>query len=260
MCDALSRVYAEPRLNVESRARTGDVTFNYCQMKDIGLGYGRYGIGVRLVYRESNFALQTFPVQGRGEAIVDNVVSPLGPRRGITMSSGRSYAVKVNDGYEHFVLVIDPRALSAKLSALTGTAVEYPLIFQPVQEHLHSAARALRDHFFFLVDRLSTSAVSLPEFVLDEFEQTIMVMFLQANRHNYSHLLETEAPDASLSQVRLAEDYIDANAQRTVTLEELADLTKVSALSLYGAFKRCRGYSLPAFLAQARSKRKAPLE
>jgi AraC-binding-like domain len=258
LCDALARVYAKPRLNVESRAKTGDVTFNYCQMKDIGLGYSKYGIGVRLTYRESNFTLQTFPVQGRGEAIVDDVVSPLCPRRGLTMSSGRSFAVKVNDGYEHFVLVIDPRALADKLSALTGTAVEDPLTFHPVQDHLQPAAKALRDHFFFLVDRLSASTVSLPEFVLDEFEQTLIVMFLQANRHNYSHLLEAEVPYASLSQVRLAEEYIEANAQRAVTLEELADLTKVSALSLFGAFKRYCGYSLPAFLAQTRSKRKAP--
>ena len=258
LCDALARVYAKPSLNVESRTKTGDVTFNYCQMNDIGLGYAQYGIGVRLMYRESNFTLQTFPVRGCGQAKIDGVVNPLGPRRGLTMSSGRSFAVKVNDGYEHFVLVIDPRALIDKLAALTGTAVEQPLNFHPVQDPRRPAAKALHDHFFFLVDGLSVSAASLPKFVLDEFEQTLIVMFLQANRHNYSDLLEAEAPDISLPQVRLAEDYIEANARRAITLEELADITKVSALSLFGAFKRRRGYSLPAFLAQARAKRKTP--
>ena len=77
MCDALSRVYAKPTLHLKGRTRKGDVKFNYCQMKDIGLGYAQYGIGVRSVYLESSFTLQTFPVRGYGEAIVDNIVSSL---------------------------------------------------------------------------------------------------------------------------------------------------------------------------------------
>ena len=256
MCDALSRVYAKPTLHLEGRTRKGDVKFNYCQMKDIGLGYAQYGIGVRLVYLESSFTLQTFPVRGYGEAIVDDIVSPLRPRHGVTMSSGRSFAVKVNDGYEHFVLVMNTRALAAKLSALTGAAIRYPLSFDPLHNNGHAGANALRNHFFFLVDQQSASAVSLPEFALAEYEQALMVMFLYANRHNYSHLLETQPPDSALSQIRHAEAYIDANAHRAITLEELAEVTGVSALSLFRSFRRHRGYSPLAFLSQVRSQSK----
>jgi len=83
-----------------------------------------------------------------------------------------------------------------------------------------------------------------------------MVMFLYANRHNYSHLLEAQPPDSALSQIRHAEAYIDANAHRAITLEELAEVTGVSALSLFRSFKRHRGYSPLAFLSQVRSQSK----
>ena len=50
MCDALSRVYAKPTLHPKSRTKRGDVKFNCCQMKDIGLGYAQYGIGGEVSY------------------------------------------------------------------------------------------------------------------------------------------------------------------------------------------------------------------
>jgi AraC-like DNA-binding protein len=53
----------------------------------------------------------------------------------------------------------------------------------------------------------------------------------------------------------LAEEYIVANAQRDIRLEELADVTGVSILSLFAAFKKYRGYTPLEFIALARSRR-----
>jgi transcriptional regulator GlxA family with amidase domain len=66
--------------------------------------------------------------------------------------------------------------------------------------------------------------------------------------------LEQEAADAAPWQVRQAEEYIEANAGRAVTLEELAEATGVSTLSLFRTFKRSRGYSPLEFAERVRSK------
>ena len=82
-----------------------------------------------------------------------------------------------------------------------------------------------------------------------------MTLMLCGHRHNYSYLLDEEVPDAAPRQVRLAEEYIEANAERGVTLEELAEVTGVSAFGLFGAFRKFRGYSPLEFVAQVRSGR-----
>lgn len=257
MCDALARVYAEPSLSLERRAKNGTATLNYCQMSNIGLGYSKYGLGVNLAYHGSALTLQTFPVRGTGQAIINNVPSPVGPGRGIIVSAGVNYAVRIHAGYEHFVLVINTDALTNKLAALTGSSINRPLRFCSTGDDERPGAKSLRDHFLFLVDRMSAAAGMLPELVLAEFEQVLIVMFLHANRHNYSQLLEQTPPDAALRQVRQAEEYIEANAHRPISLEELAQLTGVSMFSLFSAFKKHRGYSPLQFLSQARSRRRA---
>jgi len=162
------------------------------------------------------------------------------------------FAIKLNANYEHFVLVMNAPALADKLAALSGAAIKYPLSFDPVPDDRTPAAKALREHFFFLVDQLSTSAASLPKFVLTEFEQTLIVMFLHASRHNYSHLMEQSALDAAPWQVRRAEEYIEASWQQAITLEDLCDISGVGARDLSQSFKRSRGYSFMEFADQRR--------
>ena len=237
MCDALSRVYAKPKLSLEGHGPEGDATLNYCQMKDIGLGYSKYGIGAQLAYRESNFTLQTFPVRGQGEAMVNDLAIQVAPGRGMIVSAGTSYSVKFNAGYEHLILLLDTSALTDELIALTGITASRPLRFHATGDEARPAAKSLRDHFSFLVETMSTAVEPPAKWVLAEFEQTLMVMFLHANRHNYSHLLEQAPADSAPWQVRRAEAYIEANWQLAITLEDLAE---VSGMALSRCFGRSR--------------------
>jgi AraC-like DNA-binding protein len=221
-------------------------------MKNIALGYTKYGIRMGLTYPESRLTLQTFPVRGRGETQVDRIVSALNPQRGMTVTPGMSFAVKLNANYEHYLLVLDTRALANKLTAMTGVAINRPLRFDPVRDDTRPAARALRNHFLFLVDQVGTATGPLPKMVRDEFEQMLMVMCLHANRHNYDHLLKQAPPDIAPRQVRQAEEYIEANWQRAITLETLAEVTGVSAFGLFRSFRKSRGYSPLEFLRQVR--------
>ena len=69
-----------------------------------------------------------------------------------------------------------------------------------------------------------------------------------------SSLLEQNATDAAPWQVKRAEEYIAENAHRAISLEELADVTGVSAFSLFAAFRKHRGYSPREFVTRVRAK------
>lgn len=255
LCAALSRIYAEPKLSLDRGARRIDVAINHLQLNDIGVGYTKYGKGMAAAYPENNFALQVFPIRGLGKLTIGEAGNPLDQYHGSTVSPGTSFAIRFDIDYEHLVLVIRTTALTNKLSALTGASIKCPLCFNQAQDYRQPASKALRNHIFFLADKLNVPAVPLPKLAVTEFEQTLIVMFLHANRHNYSHLLERRAPLAANIQVQRTEEYIEANAHRAITLEELADVAGASIFSLCAAFKAYRGYLPLTFLARVRARR-----
>ena len=117
----------------------------------------------------------------------------------------------------------------------------------------------LQQYLPVLINTLSQAQSPFPDWWIEQTEQFLMTMFLCGNRHNYSHLLEeAEALDAVPQEVRRAEEYIEANAQRAITLEELAEVAEVSAFSLFSAFRKHRGCSPLEFVRQVRCKGAGP--
>jgi AraC-like DNA-binding protein len=238
---ALTRVYARPQLR--ARITKVDATLNYLKLRHVGLGYTKYGIDLSGAYPESDTYLQAFPLGGRGEVAIKKFTSPLSPGHGLTVSPGRRFAAKADANYEHLFIVVSMRGLTDKLGTIIGRPIGRAVEFDPIMNNANPAAKALRDHLGFLVKTVSESDMPLPKLVLEEFEQTLLVMILQANRHNYSGLLDRVSLDVASWQVRRAEDYIEANWRRPITLTDLVRVTGASALDLFRSFKKSRGYS-----------------
>jgi transcriptional regulator GlxA family with amidase domain len=94
-----------------------------------------------------------------------------------------------------------------------------------------------------------------PPLVLPELEQAVIVNFLAANRHAYSQRLEQQVGGAAPRHVQLAEEYIEANWSRPITIETLVEVTGVSARALFRSFKERRGYTPMAFAKITRLRR-----
>jgi hypothetical protein len=165
------------------------------------------------------------------------------------------FKAALSSDYEQLVLSIKAGVLTRKLAALTGATIDEPLRMDVSDTSGSPAARMLREYVPLLARTLSAALPPFPKWWVVQTEQLLMTLFLCGYRHNYSHLLEPEARRAVPPQVRRAEEYIEANRQRGVTLEELAEATGVSVLSLFRSFKEYRGYSPLQFLAQVRSRR-----
>jgi hypothetical protein len=253
---ALARIHTKPILVPEGRVRTPDIVFNNYQYRHIGISFGKYGSAVRVEFPHHDYHSQLFPIKGRSEILNDGTLVSVTGSSSAAISAGTSITVRHSADYEHLTLRIHPVAVTNLLSAITGAAIGGALRFDLASNIARPEARILRDHFLFLVNELS-SAAPLPSLLLAEFEQTLMTMFLHVNRHNYSHLLELEPPDAAPSQVRRAEEYIAANWDQPISLESLAAITGVSARSLIRSFRLRRGYSPMQFVKQVRQRERA---
>jgi AraC-like DNA-binding protein len=185
---------------------------------------------------------------------IDRTLISTDPKRSMVVSSGNTIKFSTSADYERFALTIKSAALKSKLEAITGNCIGAFPKFEIKKRHSDFATQALRQNCFFLVEAMGTSP-PIPRPVLSQLEQTIIVMFLHANRHNYSHLLEEEQPAAASWQVRRAEEYLGANCAEMPNLEAIAAETNVSILSLVRGFRRNRGCSPSEFVRQVRSGR-----
>lgn len=249
----LAHAYARPALELVGRNRTFRAIVNRCELQHIGLNYGSYAASMRMQFPATEFASQIFSIREKHEALTRGTAVTVSSDCSVVVSPGEVLSITNNAESERLLLMINSAALTNKLSAITGESCSKPLKFNPIQNYALRTAKALHDHLFFLVDKLSTFAMPLPNLVLAEFEQTIMVMFLHANQHNYSHLLQqTTASDVAPWQIRRTEEYIEANWQHSITLEDLTEVTGVSALGLFRSFKKSRGYSPMEFANRVR--------
>jgi AraC-like protein len=251
----LERANAAPALELVGRARAIRTVLNGCRLQHIRLNYGWYSDALRMRFTQVELASQIFAIGGKAGALIKGISATIDSDHSVIVSPGEALTFTNLAESARLVLAMNPVALATKLSAIAGKFCREPLKFDPIQRNTHPAARALRSHFLFLVEQVSTSVAPLPKLVLDEFEQSLIVMFLHANRHNYSQLLEQTPPEVAPEQVRRAEEYIEANWQRAIMLEDLAQVAGVSAFSLFRSFKKSRGYSPMQFLAQVRSRR-----
>lgn len=254
--EALSQInFSKPVLYPEGRVNKLDVVFNGCQLLQTSLSYITYGAPVRVLFPESKFITLVFPISGQGEVTGKGIASPLAAHHGLTMSAGMSIAAKLNANYEALILRMESNTIENKLAAIIGISIDGPVKYDPLLEFSNPSMKLLRDHFLFLVNMAGGFTASSSKLVLAEFEQALMVMFLHANQHKYSYLLEQTPSDVAPWQVRRAEEYIEANWRQAITLEDLAEITGVSARNLFRSFKQSRGYSPLEFVLKVRSRR-----
>jgi hypothetical protein len=259
--DAIARVYAKPALVPELVARRSvrqiDAIFNNCRLQNIELAYASFGGPLGFMFPASGFFSQLFPIHGKADAILDGRPRTASAGTGIVIGPDAPHRINYSADYEHLVLRINARVLTDKLAAMTGAVIDEPLHIDPQQEVRGPAAQMLGEYIPLLAEALSAATSAFSDLWIAQTEQLVMTLFLCGHRHNYSRLLEQEAADAAPREVRRAEEYIAAHAERAITLEELAEVTGISMLRLYGAFKKYRGYSPLAFQAQVRSRRRS---
>lgn len=250
----IARVYARPTLAMTRQGERLNTTVNNCRLKNVEVAYTTFGADVKLEFPPTGFVSQLYPLVGKGEVACGKTSIALSAGSGAIISPQAPHQANYSADYAHLILRIDTRLLTQKLAGMTGTSLDKPLQIDVQQSSSHPAARMLQQYLPLFTATLSGTSPPFPEAWVAQTEELLMTLLLCGCRHNYSHLLEQETPDAAPREVRLVEDYIEANAHQVLTMDDLAKIAGVSTFSLFGAFKRYRGYSPLNFLARVRAR------
>ena len=227
---------------------------NHLQLQKIGLSYCSYGAPVQLEFSEEGVFKQQFCLHGNSTTIIGKEIVEVRPDQSCIICGNCDATLYFGESYDQLVLTIDIPVLLRKLTALIGSKPAGCLEFESAVDLNNREAQSFRQLILLFANQISAIQASLPSFVLEELQQTIAVAFLCCNRHNFSQLLDSDSRDLAPWQVRRVEDYVEANWNSPITIENLAAITETSTRSIFNSFKKGRGYSPMAFVKQVRLK------
>lgn len=226
------------------RAHWRNVDFAFCQ----------YAAATRVRYPAKPFVIQQFCLGGSVETVYSDAKISVTPDTSCIIAPMESADVITEAGARQLILQIDAEALARKRSALIGTSPDAPLLLQRSTRLDAPGMQPFHRFVQYVITELQAET-TLPEVVTAELEQAIMVYFLLANHRDFHELLERQSPKAAPWQVRMAEQYIEANWDQPITLEILAAASGTSTRSLLHQFRHSRGYSPMAFAKRVRLDR-----
>ena len=258
---------ASVRVQIAERQRAiaaQEMRLNRADLPMTAIWYCSYGVPIKLNFAEDDILRVQFWRSGHGATAVNEHRVAVTPQQACVMSVMSSeFATEFAADYTQLALNIDARAIERKLEALIDRPVTHRLACEPAMDLRTPEAGHMQRALDFLVQCLDSSDPGWPPVALTEMVQALMVSLLCAARHNYSELLQRQPADAAPWQVRRAEEFIEANWNQPLKIEDLAAIVGTSARSLFRSFQQTRGYSPMEFtkrvrLRQARQRLKAP--
>jgi len=176
---------------------------------------------------------------------------------GLVQSPLQPVEVQTPGHFELLFLKLNRDILVQELEKLLGRGINAPLVFSP------SLRTQVEQRFRHLLLNLS---LHLGQEANDDqqdgehcvvtrgLENELVTLLLEAQRHNYTRLLARNH-DAVPYQIRMAEEYISANAHLILSLGDICVAAGVGSRTLQHGFQRKRGYSPMQFLRRLRLER-----
>ena len=210
---------------------------------------------MRVRWGSIDMVRQHFCITGSATAAFGSQRCRIGADRPCLIPAYDEAVYDFDDNFSQLVLYVDTSALRSVLCAMIGVPVSQNLIFETPTDAGRPELRHLHQLVEFLVSELHQEEAALSAPVFAQLEKSVLVTFLHANTHNFSRLLERDTRRVTPWQVRRAEEFIEANWQRPLTLRMVAKATGVSARSLFKAFREARGCSPTEYVKRVRLKR-----
>lgn len=209
-----------------------------------------YQVPISLQLPDSDSVRLQIALHGAAITHRDDLTTPVAGNNACLSSGG----VRVDFGpdYRQLVWLIQQGTVKDKLRALTGREVAGPLSFVPELDLAAEGAGIGR-----LVKCLTKTLEEVgprpgAALILAELEQAMMTTLLVSARHSHSHLFERQPLKAAPWQVRRAENHLEANWDKPVSIEDLATATGTSVRSLFRTFRQSRGCTPMEFLRDIR--------
>lgn len=174
-------------------------------------------------------------------------------QQGVVIAPHGAWRLVVPGGFGSLTLTLDYTTLADTLYALTGSYSAKRLEFDPFIDKQTPHGGEIIRLLDFIVQTLERDPSPLAHpLVLGNLQNAFLTGLLCAQPHNHRQLLEKGVATPSIRAVQTAEAYLDAHADKAITMAELQAVTGMSVRSIQAGFKAKRGCSPMEFLRERR--------
>ncbi len=253
--DRLFSVFGANGFDVDRSNTTFAVDANHLQIRGLGVSYCVYASEVSIRFGEATFVRQFFNIEGVGRYAAGKQAGEITPGSWSPILQARTpLKLDFKPNYRQLVLRIEMEALRRNLGALIGQELSQQLVFDETPAR-QPAMEALRLRLFQFAHDYNARGQFFSDLAAAEVERMVIMKFLMCHRHNYTHYLLREPLPVSSTAVKLVEEYIEANWDKPVDIETMANISGVSARSLFRQFRKTRGHSPADFIKRVRLDR-----
>ncbi len=222
------------RIELPAGSRTDEFVVHRAAFRDVGLTFIGYNSTAAIEVNPGDDILIAFQIRAVSEIalhgqVIENTVSDAG----CLIPSQSPWSVRNPGGYQVLILRVTPESLRRKLSAFLGADRARLDLRQPSS----SADRAaLRDASLSFARELDVvDRQFLPSLVASSTEDICMRILTCLSEQ----ILEAEHAPAAPSAVQIGhvEQYIVANYSKPLTVETMAEISGVSARSVFRYFR-----------------------
>jgi len=231
-------------------ARAIDAYANNFKLPNSRLWFCSYGIPLALKFPEADHIRVQFHYSGIGATWIGGSLFPINPRQGCISTTEAE--IDFSPAFEQIVWRIPKDVMVRKLAGMMDCAVTSGLDFDPVLDLATPQAATMSRILDCLLHAADTVTGEAADVVLSELEQAMIASFLAASNHDCRDRLGKKAPAAAPRQVRRAEEFIAANWNQPLSIEDLAVEAGCSVRSLFRTFRQSRGYTPLEFARRLR--------
>jgi AraC-like DNA-binding protein len=250
--DTIVRKFDARTFTIGSSLQTFEASRSYFEFGNVDLVFGTCNTPYEVYFPATDLVKQHLVLQNSGRTQFGGTQFEISPTETAVIPAGAEMLHQYGANFEQFIFRVKPSALQAKLSAVVGMPIARNIEFVTPSHFANPSLQRLKRMLEFMAHELERDDNNVPPAAIAEFEQLLIVSFLLGNQHNFSDLMMREQPRPAPWQVRLVEEYIDANWNRPITVEALAAAAGASTRSVFKAFRESRECSPMAFVKSIR--------
>lgn len=250
--DHIARTYCPHSLSIDSRSGRLGAWLNHKRLSQIGVGTMAYGTEVQISkVEDQDFVLLMLPLRGMADIGLGGQSVQSHQGRAVVTSTTELERMRWSEDCSQIVVQVSSAALDRHVSLMTGRALRDSLRFAPEME-IGPGAASWWKYVAMLIEELSEAEHRGLQASISHLETMLIVKLLETQHSNYFEHLRPQSSRIAPQHVRRVERFIVDNVGSPIALEELVEISGVSARALFDGFRRFRGCSPMAYLRSVR--------
>jgi len=253
---SVGRVMTPHELHITNDFHRLDANMHYLPFDDISLYRLRYGssVSIHIPSIQDYYCVQ-IPLSGRAHVVNGNDQTESNIQLASVLNPHVPTDMTWDYDNDQFMIRISRSLMERTAIGILGHDIDEPLMFD-VGFHWQQSP----EWFYvlsYLVDYYSQSNPSLTKnrLIISQINQLVATTLFSSHQHSYMNRSNKQRTSIRPRHIKRAQDYLEAHAHESITVEFLASLCGVSVRSLYTGFRDFVGVTPMQYLRNLRLDR-----